>query len=349
MAEEKKQGDSTEIVKLTKRDLATVNPENVVKQIMVIQKVMKDSMKDGVHYGKIEGCGDKPTLLQAGAQKLSFVFRLAPYYEPKRFELEGGHREYEVITTLKHIQTGEVWGQGVGSCSSMESKYRFRQGQRACPDCGVIGSVIRGKPEFNNGIPNWLCWKKKEGCGATFEIDDKRIIDQDVEKVENENPADQFNTILKMAKKRSYVDATINATSCSELFTQDLEDGNVNGGAPETPAGINTKSKVKVKKGETFDPVKEIQALLKKDRISEAAFKAWVLKRGYKESKFTTMIAAHFDDIVSEIKLNPDKIRVYASIEDADFTDAKTTLDDDEGLPFEADDENMSARVPDQS
>lgn len=43
------------------------------------------------------------------------------------------------------------------------------------------------------------------------------------------------NTVLKMAKKRALIDAVLDATGCSDLFTQDLEDLEANGvlqGAP---------------------------------------------------------------------------------------------------------------------
>lgn len=35
----------------------------------------------------------------------------------------------------------------------------------ACPQCGKIKPVIKGKPEYGGG---WLCFKKKGGCGATW-------------------------------------------------------------------------------------------------------------------------------------------------------------------------------------
>ena len=38
-------------------------------------------------------------------------------------------------------------------------------------------------------------------------------------------PEDQYNTVLKMAKKRSHVDAILTATAASDIFTQDIEDG----------------------------------------------------------------------------------------------------------------------------
>jgi len=50
---------------------------------------------------------------------------------------------------------------------------------------------------------------------------------QNRRRVENEDIADVYNTVLKMAKKRAHVDATLTATGAADLFTQDLidEDG----------------------------------------------------------------------------------------------------------------------------
>jgi hypothetical protein len=44
------------------------------------------------------------------------------------------------------------------------------------------------------------------------------------DKVEHDNPADYYNTVLKMAKKRAHVDAVLTATAASDIFTQDVED-----------------------------------------------------------------------------------------------------------------------------
>ncbi len=43
-------------------------------------------------------------------------------------------------------------------------------------------------------------------------------------KYKNQAAADMANTVLKMAKKRALVDATLSATRCSGGFTQDVED-----------------------------------------------------------------------------------------------------------------------------
>lgn len=150
----------------------------VRQQVNQIQYLMKEVLKPGEHYGTVPGCGKKPTLLQPGAEKISFMFHLVPTYEVKRYDMAGGHREYEVKCTLTSRDTGEVMGEGVGTCSTMESKYRYRSKW-------VNGSKVRE---------------------------------------ENQDIADTWNTVLKIAKKRANVDAVKSTTAASDIFTQDIED-----------------------------------------------------------------------------------------------------------------------------
>lgn len=212
---------------MTEQALTVINFEEyamtvdkVVGQINLIQRVMEKTMKDGEHYGKIPGCGDKPSLLKPGAEKISTTFRLAPEYKITKTELSNGHREYEIVCTLIHIPTGQMIGQGVGSCSTMEAKYRFRKAEQKCPKCGQE-TIIKGKQEYGGG---WLCFAKKGGCGAKFKDGDPEIENQGMDRVEHDNPADYYNTVLKMAKKRAHVDAVLTATAASDIFTQDIED-----------------------------------------------------------------------------------------------------------------------------
>lgn len=214
--------------------------KDILDQVKLIQDVMRSVMKEGEHFGTIPGCGDKKTLLQPGAQKLTMTFRLAPAYEIQEVNLERGHKEYRVTCTLKSMASGSFVGQGVGCCSSMESKYRYRGGARKCPECGKE-TIIKGKAEYGGG---WLCWAKKGGCGAKWEDGTEAIESQSIDKIENENPADTFNTVLKMAKKRAFVDATITATAASDIFTQDIgDDEGDNGNGDEPPKSATSKTK----------------------------------------------------------------------------------------------------------
>lgn len=141
-------------------------------RVNLVHQVLEKVMRKGTHYGVVPGCGDKKVLLKPGADVLAMTFRLVPQFSVTRTELENGHREYDVTCTM-HGADGGVLGQGVGSCSTMEKKYRYRKDQRG-------------------------------------------------QKVENEDIADVYNTVLKMAKKRAHVDATLTVTGAADLFTQDL-------------------------------------------------------------------------------------------------------------------------------
>lgn len=208
-------GESRELTVVEERSVTEVK-----NQVNKIQSLMRDLMTEGEHFGPSFPGDTKKNLLKPGADKLCFTFRLSPEYEVKREDLAGGHREYEVKTTLRNMATGKIVAQGLGSCSTMESKYRWRYAAKKCPMCGKE-AIIKGKEEYGGG---WICFKKKDGCGASFKDDDPQIISQAAGKIENPDIADTYNTVLKMAKKRSYVDATITACAASDIFTQDAED-----------------------------------------------------------------------------------------------------------------------------
>lgn len=192
--------------------------EEVIAQVTKIQTLMEKVMKQDEHYGVIPGT-QKPTLLKAGAEKLCFLFRLDPQYETTETHDEP-HLNITSRCTLWHIGSGLRMGSGMGSCSTKETKYAFRHAARKCPSCGKE-AIIKGKEEYGGG---WLCFKKKDGCGAKFKEGDAAIETQEVGQVANENLADVYNTVLKMSNKRALVAAVLNVTAASDIFTQDLED-----------------------------------------------------------------------------------------------------------------------------
>lgn len=216
--------DETKTVMVTQSSTGTsLAVADVARQVCMIQDLLKTVMKKDHHYGVVPGCGDKPTLLKPGAEKVNFLFRYVAD-EPNITirDLAGGHREYDVRLVLRGPD-GRIVGSGVGSCSTMESKYRWRKSQRACPKCGVEGSIGRSKfpPKDNpRAQPGWYCRE----CKAQYAYDDPSIRNQQAGRMENPDIADVYNTCLKMAKKRAYVDATLTASAASDFFTQDIED-----------------------------------------------------------------------------------------------------------------------------
>ena len=186
-------------------------------QVQLIQEVMREVMKPEVHYGTIPGT-PKPTLYKAGAEKLCTTFRLGPEYDIADKERDGSHLSITARCTLFHIPTGQRVGSALGSCSTHEAKYAYRNAGRSCPTCGVE-SIGKSKPEYGGG---WYCNKARGGCGAKFKADDPAITSQQPGQVDNPDKADQYNTVLKMACKRALLAAVLNATGASDIFSQDL-------------------------------------------------------------------------------------------------------------------------------
>jgi len=203
---------------------------DIRQHVNYLQDVMRDVMRDGEHYGVIPGCGDKPTLLKAGAEKLMLTFRLAPETEVEVIEMANGHREYRVKVTLYSITSGVKLGTGVGSCSTMESKYRFRGGWELTDQ-----EVPKDYWKLRNNSPDRAqAILGGKGFAARKGDDGRWMIAVKAERVEHDNPADFYNTILKMAKKRALVDAVLTSTAASDCFTQDVEEM-VDNGKSEIP------------------------------------------------------------------------------------------------------------------
>ena len=193
-------------------------------------------LRPGVDFGVIPGTGDKPTLLKPGAEKLASLFGLTPDFDPIETVMDwtgdahGGEPFFFIRYRCTLRRGSMAVGQGVGSCNSWEKKYRWRQGERVCPECGKA-AIIRGKAEYGGG---WLCFKKKDGCGYKYAENDPRITGQQAGQVKNPDPADVVNTIDKMAQKRALVAAVLIAVNASEMYTQDVEDYSdiIDGGCP---------------------------------------------------------------------------------------------------------------------
>src|ERR1700683_801070 len=200
-------------------DLKTAN-----ERLDKLKEFVKSYLVEGEDYGTIPGT-PKPTLYKPGADKLCDIYGLADTYKvtSRTEDWSKNLFDYEVECTLTSKRTGHLVSTGLASCSSYESKYRWRDQKRACPKCGK-NAIIKGRDDFGGG---WICWKKEgksDGCGAKFGESDTSIIGQPVGRVENENIPDIKNTLLKMALKRAKVGAVLSASRSSGLFTQDIED-----------------------------------------------------------------------------------------------------------------------------
>jgi len=173
----------------------------------------KKIMKNGIHYGEIPGTKGRKCLLQAGAQKLMTLFQMRPQREVEEIKLPGDHREYKVRTKLISMVSGQQVGEGHGSASTMEAKYRYRI--EWLNDKPVPKEWWTTKDPMVLGGPEYEVRSIGSGKFKTYKI---------VRKHEHPDPFDYHNTALKMACKRSEVHATIDATATSDRYTSDKED-----------------------------------------------------------------------------------------------------------------------------
>lgn len=224
-------GPRTSLVLRAPADVAlmpVMNIEMALERLHVFQDFVKsylqesqDGGTDGGDYGIIPGT-KKSTLFKSGADKLCDVYGLADRYRivMREEDFTNNLFDYTIECSL-YRKTDEMFvGSGLGSCSSYESRYRYRKAERTCPECGAA-AIIKGKTEFGGG---WVCWRKKGGCDAKFRDGDAAIEAQSVGRVENEDLADVKNSVLKVALKRAKVAAVIGVTRSSGIFTQDLDD-----------------------------------------------------------------------------------------------------------------------------
>jgi len=219
--------ETATVYEIQRTDNMPLTAAQVRAQVNLIQEVMKSVMQDGQHYGVIPGAGSKPTLLKPGAEKLMLTFHLSPDPIVEDLSTPDSHR-YRVTCRICD-RDGHFLGAGLGEASSNEEKYKWRAA--VCPE------EFDETPEDRKRKK----WKKGYGGGAAQAVNQIRT-----------EPADIANTILKMAKKRSLVDAALTVTGASDIFTQDIEDM-----PPEMLGGKHQETKEPAKKADTqTDPAK---------------------------------------------------------------------------------------------
>lgn len=191
---------------------------------IVVSELRAKVLRRDVDYGVIPGTNNKEVLFKPGAERLCSAFGFAPDFQLVK-SIENWDTlpplfHYQYCCRLVHIDSGKTVASGIGSCNSMESKYRWRKAQRLCPTCGKAN--IRHSKDSG-----WYCWRTTGGCGATFSEKDTAIISQSEGKIENPDIFDLVNTIDKMAQKRALISAALIGCNASEFFTQDQLDEDV--------------------------------------------------------------------------------------------------------------------------
>lgn len=197
--------------------------ETATERFSQVAEFVQRIMKKDKDFGTIPGTS-KPTLYKPGAEKLTTFFGLTKRFDiiEKAEDWMGEHHKGEPFFYYLYrcsLYRGNLLiAEADGSCNSFEVKYRYRNVERTCPECGQAN--IR-KSKSGAG---WYCWIKTGGCGSTFSSGDVNIERQELGRIPNPDICDQVNTFQKMAQKRALVAATLLAVNASDFFTQDVED-----------------------------------------------------------------------------------------------------------------------------
>lgn len=286
----------------------------------MLNSFVADVLKEGEDYGKIPGGQQKPVLMKPGAEKLCSIFGLAPRYviesetEDWIGDLHGGEPFFNYRYRCQLYRGDRFMGEAIGSCNSWESKYRYRNTARKCPQChGEF--IIQGKAEYGGG---WLCFKKKGGCGAKFEQNDEAITSQDVGRIANADIADQVNTLQKMAQKRALVAAVLVVTNCSDAFTQDLEDTDVQRNTPAEQKEFAEKRIAQEKEKTANGTPKELKVFLDKIDKDNSAFSAacdhfyrLLSAKGAEGAKAYVRLSRQFEQRYPDGSTSPDVLKAF--------------------------------------
>jgi hypothetical protein len=184
-------------------------------KIKAFQSLVRKQLVPDHDFGTIPGT-PKPSLWKPGAEKLCKLLALADSYQviDKVEDWKEGFFYYRVTCELHSIRDGTLIAQGLGSCNSKESRYRYRWA-------------------FGSEVPEHVDKKSLHTKTIRTKKGQKAVM----YRIENEDPYSLPNTLLKMAKKRAMVDGVLSAGRLSDIFSQG------DGAAPDDNAEQSLKER----------------------------------------------------------------------------------------------------------
>lgn len=159
------------------------------QQMNEFKEFLKNDLKDGIDFGTIPKV-DKPTLFKAGGEKIQMYLGLTPQYKLL-------HREFVPNQERKD----KVWNDTTKKYQEVSSIRNYYSWEWSC-------ELWYGDTKVAEGV----------GAGNSEE---RKWVSQ---YIKGENPDSLANTIMKISKKRAFMDAIIGVSGVSDIFTQDLED-----------------------------------------------------------------------------------------------------------------------------
>lgn len=175
--------------------------DGMVQKLDLMQEFFQKVMIRDQDFGIIPGT-PKASLLKPGAEKLLELYNYAPTVKAviEDKDMFSGFYRARVEIAIVDRKSGYTVAEGVGEANSFEGRYRWRWVYEKDLPPGIS--------------PESCVYKEYQGKNGPYRK----------YRIENDDMFSMWNTVLKMAKKRSLVDATLSATRSAGIFTQDAED-----------------------------------------------------------------------------------------------------------------------------
>ncbi|MDJ0702814.1 MAG: hypothetical protein QNJ46_05990 [Leptolyngbyaceae cyanobacterium MO_188.B28] len=245
-------------------------------QRQLMQQVYESLMIKDTDYGKVEGCGDKPMLFKAGAEKVANVFNLSIGIERVREteDFDKGLFSYTYKAIIRD-RNNRVLAECEGNCNSKEKKYAFRW----------VPERFATEEQKNNKQGR----KKSKKYPNSYDI-----------LVPNDDIYSIVNTLMKMSQKRAIVGGILLATNSSAFFgnaeVEMMQDYQASVDSPyesiDAELVPEDESPVMVSQSQ----IKRLYAIAKKAGHSRESLKAMVLDI-YKIDSFNDIPVSDYDAI----------------------------------------------------
>jgi hypothetical protein len=160
-------------------ELHELAPQVLIARMQAVERVVREVMQPGIHYGPIPGHPNENMLEKPGTEVLAATFGLALEYEIEADLTPDGAKRYTAQCRVTHQGTGQFLGSGIGYASTLESAFHWRE--------------AASRKEYEATAADRRREKFKRGGGVILQV--------------VEEPEDKANTIIKMAAKRAASDA----------------------------------------------------------------------------------------------------------------------------------------------
>lgn len=168
--------------------------DRVKNNLQLLDALYEECFTEGVDYDTIPGTS-KPTILKPGTEKILKVMRMAPAIEiaDRVEDWENGFFFYRAKVTAVSLVTGEVCGDGIGSCNSKERRF--------------VKASVKGQDTFTsaNAVMKQAVIRAQRDCALRVGMASGRFTQDMEDDILLATPA-QCALILKMTRSHVFSD-----------------------------------------------------------------------------------------------------------------------------------------------